>query len=84
MVRTFCASGNREPLKCGVHAAAGVLAAMCAAYNITASCYRRDRHLRINAIVYTLAVAWELKHTLHHLRACETPTGETESARQAA
>jgi hypothetical protein len=44
---------------------------MCAAYNIAATFFRRDRHLRINAIVYTLAVAWELKHALHHLRACE-------------
>lgn len=82
MVRTFCASGNHEPLKCGVHGAAGMLAAMCAAYNITAWYFRRDRHLRTNAIVYTLAVAWELKHTLHHLRACETPKREPE--RQAA
>ena len=71
MVRTFCASGNSESLKGGVHAAVGALAAACAAYNITAWCYRRQRHLRLNAIVYTLAVAWELKQTLHHLRACQ-------------
>jgi hypothetical protein len=42
---------------------------VCAAYNITASCFRRDRHLRINAVVYSLAVCWELKQTLHHLDA---------------
>jgi hypothetical protein len=71
MVRTLCASGNHEELKCGIHGAAAVIAGMCAAYNIAAWCFRRDRHLRINAIVYTLAVAWEVKHTLHHLRACE-------------
>jgi hypothetical protein len=74
MVRAFCTSGNHEALKCAVHGAAGLLVGVCAAYNITASCFRRDRHLRINAVVYTLAVAWELKQTLHHLNAiCEPP-----------
>jgi hypothetical protein len=69
MVRRFCTSGNHEVVKCAVHAAAGVLVGVCAAYNITASCFRRDRHLRINAIVYSLAVGWEFKQTLHHLNA---------------
>jgi hypothetical protein len=75
MVRALCTSGKHEALKCAVHGAAGLLVGVCAAYNITASWYRRDRHLRINAIVYTLAVAWELKQTLHHLNAiaCESP-----------
>jgi hypothetical protein len=54
-----------------VHAAAGVLVGVCAAYNIAASFFRHDRHLRVNAIVYTLATAWELKQTLHHLDACD-------------
>ena len=71
MVRSFCASGNHESVKCAVHAAAGILVGVCAVYNITACCFRRDRHLRVNAIVYTLAVAWELKQTLHHLNAVE-------------
>jgi hypothetical protein len=77
MVRRFCASGNNEGVKCAVHAAAGLIVGACAAYNIAASCYRRDRHLRINAVVYTLAVAWELKQTLHHLNAlgdCDAST----------
>lgn len=77
MVRAFCSSGNHEGVKCAVHAAAGVLVGVCATYNITASFFRRDRHLRLNAIVYTLAVAWELKQTLHHLEAvgrCDAPT----------
>ena len=69
MVRRFCASGNHEGVKCAVHAASGLIVGVCAIYNITASCFRRDRHLRINAVVYTLAVAWELKQTLHHLNA---------------
>jgi hypothetical protein len=84
MVRTFCASGNHEPLKCAVHGAAGVIAAMCAAYNITAACFRRDRHLKINSLVYSLAVAWELKQTLHHLRKCEPPPSAPEMNQQAA
>ena len=51
-------------------------AVACAAYNLTASCFRRDRHLRVNAIIYSLAAAWELKQTLHHLEAvsnCDEP-----------
>ena len=67
MVRTLCTSGNHEALKCGVHATAGVVAAVMAAYNIAACCFRRERHLRINAVVYTLAIGWEIKQTLHHL-----------------
>jgi hypothetical protein len=77
MVRRFCASGNHEGVKCAVHAAAGLIVGACAAYNIAASFYRRDRHLRINAVVYTLAVAWELKQALHHLNAlgdCDAST----------
>ena len=67
MVRTLCTSGNHEILKCGVHAAAGVIVAAMAAYNIAACCYRRDRHLRINAVVYTLAIGYEFRQMLHHL-----------------
>jgi len=70
MVRSFCASGNHEIFKSGIHGAVGVLVAMCAVYNVTAWCFRRDRHLCVNAVVYTLAVIWELKHTVHHLNAC--------------
>jgi hypothetical protein len=70
MVQAFCASGNHESVKCGVHGAVGVLVGLCAVYNIAASFYRRDRHLRWNAVIYTLAVAWEVKQTLHHLTPC--------------
>ena len=66
MVRTLCTTGNHEALKCTVHGASGVIAGVMAAYNIAACCFRRDRHLRINALVYSLLVAYELKHTLHH------------------
>ena len=67
MVKTLCTRGNHEMLKTGVHGAAGVLAAACAAYNFAAWCFRREEHLRINAAVYFLAVAWELKQTVHHM-----------------
>ena len=67
MVRTLCTSGQHEVLKCGVHGAAGVIAAVMAAYNLAAWCFRREEHLGINAAVYSLAVAWELKQTLHHV-----------------
>jgi hypothetical protein len=81
MVRSFCASGNHEVVKCGVHGAVGILVGLCAAYNITAWCFRRDRHLKLNAVLYTLAVAWELKQTLHHLNACPAqPTSEKAAA----
>ena len=68
MVQRLCTTGNHEVLKCGVHGAAGVIAGLMAAYNIAACCFRRDRHLRLNAAVYTLAVGYEIKQTLHHLR----------------
>ncbi len=67
MVQTLCTSGNHEGLKCGVHGAAVALAVVMAAYNIAACCFRREHHLRVNAVVYTLAVGWEIKQTLHHL-----------------
>ena len=84
MVRSFCASGNHEGVKCGVHGAAGVLLGLCAAYNIVAWCFRRDRHLQVNAVVYTLGLAWELKQTLHHLSACEPVAAEPVLQRPAA
>ncbi len=67
MVQEFCTSGEREGFKGFVHGAAGVMAAGMAAYNIAAWCFRRERHLGANAIVYSIAVAWETKQTLHHL-----------------
>jgi hypothetical protein len=66
MVQALCTSGNHESLKCGVHAAALTLAAVMAAYNIAACCFRRDRHLRLNSVLYTLLIAWEAKQTVRH------------------
>ena len=76
MVETFCASGESEALKGAVHGAACVIAATMAAYNIAAWHFRHEPHLGTNAVVYTLATAWEVKQTLRHLRRCspaETP-----------
>jgi len=76
MVRTFCKSGENEAIKGAVHALGGVLAASMAAYNIAAWCFRREQHLCINSIVYSLAVVWEIKQTVHHLERCEAATAE--------
>ena len=52
-----------------------------AAYNIAAWCYRRETHLGVNAVVYTLATLWEVKQTTHHLERCEVVTpADTEAA----
>jgi hypothetical protein len=67
MTRAFCTRGERECVKGTVHAAGVVLAGMMAAYNIAAWCYRREQHLGINAVVYSLAVLWEIKQTAHHV-----------------
>ncbi len=67
MVKALCTSGNHEILKGTVHGTAGVIAGVMAAYNIAACCFRRDRHLRVNAVVYGLLFGYEVKQTLHHL-----------------
>jgi len=81
MTRAFCKSGENEAVKGAVHALGGVLAATMAAYNIAAWCYRREPHLGVNAVVYTLAVMWEVKQTVHHLERCEIATpADTQAA----
>ena len=80
MVKTLCTSGKHEVLKSGVHGAAGVIAGVMAAYNLAAWCLRREEHLRINATVYFLAVAWELKQTMHHINHINPPVAELDPA----
>ena len=75
MVRTLCTTGNHEALKGTVHGASAVIAGVMAAYNIAASCYRRDLHLRVNAVVYSLLLVYELKHTIHHLNLIGSTAG---------
>lgn len=76
MVQTLCTTGNHEALKCTVHGAAGLIAGLMAAYNIAACCFRRDRHLRVNAMVYSLLLAYEIKQTAHHLKYVTSSAGQ--------
>ena len=63
-------SGRCEPMKAAVHGVLLATAAVCAAYNAAAWLRRRQRHLAINAVIYTAAVYWESVHIAHHLAAC--------------
>lgn len=63
-------SGRCEPMKAAVHGVLLATVAVCAAYNTAAWIKRRQRHLAINAVIYTAAVWWERCHVLHHLRDC--------------
>jgi len=71
MVRAFCTRGESEVVKGAVHAAGVVLAGSMALYNIAAWCFRREQHLGINAVIYSLAVMWEVKQTSHHIATIE-------------
>ena len=72
-------AGRCEPLKAAVHGVLFATAAVCAAYNGAAWLRRRQRHLAINAVIYTAAVLWERCHVAHHLRACD-PRATVEQA----
>ncbi len=62
--------GSCEPFKAGVHAAALLLAGLCALYNTAAWLKRRQRHLAVNALVYGMAVWVERCHVMEHRAAC--------------
>jgi hypothetical protein len=64
-------SGRCEPLKAAVHGVLLATMAVCAAYNSAAWLRRRQRHLAINAVIYSAAVWWERCHVVHHLTACD-------------
>ncbi len=59
--------GRCEPLKAGVHGILLVTVAVCAAYNAAAWLKRRQRHLGINALLYSAATVWEHRHVQQHL-----------------
>lgn len=63
--------GQCEPLKAAVHGVLMATVTVCAAYNAAAWLKRRQRHLAINAIVYTAAAIWERAHVVHHLIECQ-------------
>jgi hypothetical protein len=72
-------SGRCEPMKAAVHGVLLATAAVCAAYNIAAWVKRRQRHLAINAVIYSAAVLWERCHVVHHLAACEGEVSREEA-----
>jgi hypothetical protein len=59
--------GSCEPLKASVHATALGLSALMGLYNAAAWLSRRDTHLAVNAVLYTMLAAWEQHHVAHHL-----------------
>ena len=65
---TVLQCGECEPLKAGVHASALALAAVMGLYNAAAWVSRRDPHLAVNTLLYTILAAWEQKHVAHHVR----------------
>ena len=73
-VSDMLAIGSCEPLKAAVHGVLMTTVAVCAAYNTAAWLKRRQRHLAINAVVYTLATIWERAHVVHHLSECQPLT----------
>jgi hypothetical protein len=73
MLQTFCTSGRSEWLKGSVHSAAGGLAFLMALYNTVAWYYRREPHLKANALFYGATVAWEIQQTRHHWERCAEP-----------
>ena len=79
--------GNCEELKLGVHGTALALAVVMGAYNTAAWLLRRERHLAINAVMYSALTAWEIQHVAHHwaeLSRCRTPRGRDDVARTSA
>ena len=69
MPLTVLQCGECEPLKAGVHASAFALSAVMGLYNAAAWLSRRDTHLAVNAVLYTMLAAWEHHHVAHHVRA---------------
>lgn len=64
--RAFVQQGESERLKGAFHATTAGLMAVMAVYNIAALCFRKERHLATNAVMYTLATVFEARKTLHH------------------
>ena len=65
--------GNCEELKLGVHATALGIAALCGLYNAAAWLSRREQHLAVNAVLYTVLIAFEQRHVAHHIAALRRP-----------
>jgi hypothetical protein len=63
-------SGRCEPMKAAVHGVLLLTMGVCAAYNAAAWIRRRQRHLAVNAVIYSAGILWERCHIAHHLAAC--------------
>ena len=59
--------GHYEPLKAAVHGLLLATAAVCVVYNGAAWLMRRERHLALNTLLYSLVVGWEHRHVQQHL-----------------
>jgi hypothetical protein len=75
MISLLC-RGRYEVLKASVHGTALGVAAVCAAYNLSAWLVRRQRHSWINAVLYGTLIAWEVHQVRHHLN-CRIVNGES-------
>lgn len=64
----FSDPGNAESTKGAVHGALGTLAILCAVYNGISWWSRREKHLAVNAIVYTGLVLYEIRTVTHHCK----------------
>ena len=71
--------GNCERVKLGVHGLALGLAALCGAYNAAAWLSRREQHLAVNAVLYTVLIAFEHQHVTHHIAELSRPKAEPEA-----
>jgi hypothetical protein len=74
--------GCCEPLKATVHGTALGLATLMAAYNVAAWLQRRQRHLAINSLIYTVAAVWESSHVRHHIHGCRTSLNVSDGSAQ--
>lgn len=63
--------GHGEGVKTAAHVTLGSVATLCAGYNLCAFVLRRQPHLGVNAVAYSLLVALEVAQIrLHCERRC--------------
>ncbi len=72
--------GSCEVLKAGVHATALGLVVVMGVYNTAAWFRRRERHLAVNAVLYTALTIWERAHVAHHVAAIRRQREDAEDA----
>jgi hypothetical protein len=72
--------GSCEPLKAFVHGTALGLAALMGLYNAAAWLSRRERHLGLNAVLYSALTLWEIEHVAHHIEAQRRLSRQTDAS----